>query len=202
MTPKHRRRGPKGPVRNPAKDITELLTDLHRGDAEASSQLMPLVYSELRKIAASHFRHERPGHTLQPTALIHEAYLRLLKPEAGPWFSRKHFFAVASRSMRQILVEHARKRSAAKRGGSLQRVDLDKAHVSEREKPDQILALDEALTRLEALNERQCRIVELRYFAGLSVKETAEVLGVGVTTVKDDWAVAKAWLQRKLAEPQ
>jgi RNA polymerase sigma-70 factor (ECF subfamily) len=187
----------KAQARAPAKSITAHLADLHRGDDEASAQLMPLVYSRLRRIAASHFKHERPGHTLQPTAVLHETYLRLVKPGTGPWKSRLHFFGVASRAMRQILVDHARARATEKRGGLFARVDFDEVIVYEPDRRN-ILALNDALDRLEALHRRQGRIVELRFFAGLTVKETAEVLGVSVDTVKTDWALAKAWLQREL----
>jgi RNA polymerase sigma-70 factor (ECF subfamily) len=187
----------KAQARAPAKNITAHLADLHRGEDEASAQLMPLVYSQLRRIAAFHFKHEKPGHTLQPTAVLHETYLRLVKPGTGPWKSRRHFFAVASRAMRQILVDHARARAAEKRGGLFARVDFDEVIVYEPDRRN-ILALNDALDRLEALHRRQGRIVELRFFAGLTVKETAEVLGVSVDTVKTDWALAKAWLQREL----
>ena len=180
------------------EDITALLTELHLGDEDASARLMPLIYARLRRIAGFHFKSERPGHMLQPTALVHEVYLRMVKPGTGPWKDREHFFAIAARAMRQILIEHARASGAGKRGGSLERVNFDKALAYAPEKPSEFLALDEALCRLEALQPRQSRVVELRFFGGLSIKETAKVLGVSPGTVKTDWALAKAWLQREL----
>jgi RNA polymerase sigma factor (TIGR02999 family) len=159
---------------------------------------MALVHAELRRIAAAQFSHERPGHTLQPSDLIQETYIRLIKPGTRPWNSRAHFFGVAARAMRQILVDYARAHNAKKRVGSLKRVDLDKALVYAFEKSREILELDEALKQLARLSQRQSRVVELRYFGGLSVQESAEVLGVGVSTVKADWALAKAWLEREL----
>jgi RNA polymerase sigma factor (TIGR02999 family) len=161
---------------------------------------MPLIYSRLRRIAGSHFKSEKPGHTLQPTALVHELYLRIVKPGTGPWADREHFFAIAARAMRQILVEHARARAAQKRPSSLERIDLDKALAYAPEKPAEVLALDEALTKLERLEPRKGRVVELRFFGGLSITETATVLGVSPGTVKADWNLAKAWLRRELKD--
>lgn len=183
-----------------SEQITALLAELHLGHEEASSQLMPLIYSRLRRIAGSHFKSEKPGHTLQPTELVHELYLRLVKPGAGPWNHREHFFAIAARAMRQILVEHARAIGAQKRGGSLERVDFDKALAYAPEKPKLFLALDSALTRLERLEPRKGRVVELRFFGGLSIKETATVLRVSAGTVKADWDLAKAWLRHELRD--
>jgi RNA polymerase sigma factor (TIGR02999 family) len=180
------------------EQITALLSELHFGNQDAGSRLMPLVYEQLRRIAAAHFKNEKPGHTLQPTALINEAYLRLVKPGTGPWNNREHFYAIASVVIRRILIEHARARSAKKRGGLLERVDFEKALTYAPERPREFLALDEALQRLETLAPRQGRVVELRFFGGLSVKETATVLRVSATTVKAEWALAKAWLQREL----
>jgi RNA polymerase sigma-70 factor, ECF subfamily len=183
---------------SPVGEITLLLSDLQQGNAEAGSKLMPLVYAQLRQIAAHHFRSERPDHTLQPTALVHEAYLRLVKPGRVPWKDRAHFFRIAARAMRQILVEWARKRNAEKRGGGQVKINLDKALVFSPEEPGQFLALEGALIRLKEFAPRQSRIVELRLFGGLSVRETAEALGVGITTVKSEWHLAKAWLRREL----
>ncbi len=182
------------------KAITTLLEEVRQGNPEAGNQLMPLIYERLHRIAAAHFANERPGHSLQPTELIHEVYLRLLKDGAGPWQNRAHFFATASRAMRRILVDHARKHLRDKHGGGLFRVDLDKAIVVAPEKSRMLVELDRALKRLEKRSERQSRVVELRYFGGLSVKETAEVLSVGLTTVKEDWALARAWLERELRQ--
>jgi len=163
---------------------------------------MPLVYDELRRIAASYLRHERPGQTLQATALVHEAYVRLIGEKAQNWQNRTHFLAIAALSMRQILVQRARARRAAKRGGDPERITLDEQLVpaSGAGGPGNIdvIALDAALDRLATLNERQAKIVELRYFGGLSVEETAEALSISPATVKRDWTLARAWLKREL----
>jgi RNA polymerase sigma factor (TIGR02999 family) len=163
---------------------------------------MPLVYDELRRLAASYLRRERPGQTLQATALVHEAYVRLIGEKAHNWQNRTHFLAIAALSMRQILVQRARARKAAKRGGDPERITIDEQLLAAPETgaPDQIdlLALDAALDRLAALNERQARIVELRYFGGLGVEEAAEALGISPATVKRDWTLARAWLKREL----
>ncbi len=188
-------------MKAPAR-ITALLSEIHSDKDGAASELMPLVYAQLRRIAASHVARERPGHTLQASDLIQEACLRLVKPGTGPWKNRQHFFAVASRSMRQVLVDYARAHGAKKRRGVRASIDLDHAPVYASEGSATILAVDEALKRLAQLSERQSRIVELRFFAGLTVRESAAVLGVGVTTVKDEWALAKAWLHRELGKPR
>lgn len=180
-------------------EITLLLSDLQEGKLEAGDKLMPLVYQHLRQMAARHFRHERPGHTLQPTAVVHEAYLRLIKPGQRRWKNCAHFYSIASEAMHRILVEHARAQLAQKRGGRPEKLELQEALVYKPERSRELLALDEVLGRLKILDERQSKIVELRYFGGLTVKETAEVLHVGVTTVKEEWKVAKAWLQRELS---
>ena len=182
-----------------SRDITQMLIDWSNGDRAALDRLIPVVYAELRRQAARHLRRERQGHTLQTTDLIHETYLRLVDQREVRWQSRAHFFAVAAQLMRRILVDHARRRRRAKRGGPAARLPLEEALVIAAEKSDvDLLALDEALERLAAVNARQSRIVELRYFSGLSIEETAEALGVSPTTVKDDWSVAKAWLYREL----
>lgn len=182
------------------KQISELVDDASRGHAEAMSALLPIVYQELRRVAAGYLRRERPGQTLQATALVHEAYLRLLREQQVSWQNRAHFCALAANSMRQILVERARARNAAKRGGGLHRITLDDA-IAPAHADDaavDIDALDEALTRLAALDPQQARLVELRYFGGLTIEETAEVLGVSPATVKRSWVVAKAWLRKEL----
>lgn len=179
-------------------DITALLSDLRNGDRSAEARLVPLVYAELHRIAARYARRERSGHTLQPTALVHEAYMRLVGDDRR-WTDRRHFFAVASSLMRNILVDYARSRNAAKRGGGA-RVELKD---SDRSQPpgrlEDLLSLDEALSRLSKLDERQCRIVEMRFFGGLSEEEIAEVLGISARTVKRDWTLARAWLHNELS---
>ncbi len=174
------------------------------GDQTAVSQLMPLVYDELRRIAASYLRRERPGQTLQATALVHEAYVRLIGEKAHNWQNRTHFLAIAALSMRQILVQRARARKAAKRGGDPERITIDEQLLPARgpAAPAEIdlIALDAALERLSALNERQAKVVELRYFGGLSVEESADALGISPATVKRDWTLARAWLKRELSQ--
>ncbi len=179
-------------------DITQMLIDWSNGDREALDRLMPVVYTELRRQAARHLRRERAGHTLQTTDLIHEAYLRLVDQKNVQWQNRAHFFAVAARSMRRILVDHARRRHRAKRGGSGIALPLDEGLVVAAEKSVDLLALDEALTRLAAIDVRQSQIVELRFYGGLTIEETAAVIGVSLTTVKDDLNIAKAWLRREI----
>ena len=182
------------------QNVTEMLRDWRNGDQEALEKLIPVVYDELRRQAANYLRRERPGHTLQTTALIHEAYLRLINQQNIEWQNRAHFYAIAARLMREILVDHARKRQASKRGGSDIKVPLEEAMVVSPGRGVDLVALDEALTRLAAIDPQQSRIVELRYFSGLSVEETAEVLAVSSRTVKRDWNVAKAWLRHQLGE--
>jgi len=179
-------------------EVTNLLIELKNGNREAESRLMPLVYHELRRLASRYMRGERPGHTLQATALVHEAYLRLVGHEDVDWQNRAHFFGVAANLMRRILVDHARAKQAKKRGGGDQKVSLDVAVLVRPEAPEQFLALDEALERLAKRDPRQARIVELRYFGGLSEEEAAEILEVSVRTVKRDWSVARAWLYQQL----
>ena len=168
------------------------------GDRQSLDSLLPIVYQELRRLAASYLRRERPGQTLQPTALVHEAYMRLMKDRPDRWQNRAHFCAIAAHSMRQILIERARARGAQKRGGARPRVTLDEALVGGGELSIDLLALDHALERLSALDPEQARIVELRFFGGLTVEETAEALGISPATVKRHWAVARAWLAREL----
>jgi len=164
----------------------------------APNSLMPLVYDELRRIAAGYIGRERPGQTLQATALVNEAFVRLASEKARPFANRTHFLAIAALSMRQILVQRARARKAAKRGGAPQRVTLDEGLVVGEAPSVDVLALDEALTRLAALDAEQARIVELRYFGGLTVEETAEAIGISPATVKRQWAMARAWLKRAI----
>jgi RNA polymerase sigma factor (TIGR02999 family) len=179
-------------------NITHLLNEWSDGDRQALDKLTPLVYEELRHQAARYLRRERPGHTLQTTALIHEAYLRLIDAKDVHWQSRAHFFAIAANLMRRILVEHARRRDADKRGGSHVRIQLDEALAVANETDVDLLAIDEALDRLAAIDPQQARVVELRFFSGLSVEETAAALGVSPKTVKRDWSVARAWLRREI----
>jgi RNA polymerase sigma factor (TIGR02999 family) len=182
-----------------SEGVTEMLRAWQRGDNEARDLLFAFAYEELRKRAAARLRREREDHTLQPTALVHEVYLRLTR--AGPitWQNRSHFFAVAAGMMRRILVDHARSRAAERRGSGLRTVALDEATVAKRTEGVDVLALDSALDRLAALDTRQSQVVELRYFGGMSVDETAHVLGVSSPTVKREWAAARAWLFRELA---
>jgi RNA polymerase sigma factor (TIGR02999 family) len=162
--------------------------------------LLPVVYQELRRLAAAYLRRERPGQTLQPTALVHEAYLRLMKDRPDRWQNRAHFCAIAAHSMRQILIERARARGAQKRGGAQPRVTLDEALVAGAEPSVDLVALDQALARLEALDPEQARLVELRFFGGLTIEETAEAMNISPATVKRHWTVARAWLARELAD--
>ena len=178
--------------------ITDLLASLHRGNQEAGQTLMPVVYAHLRQIAERHCAGEWRYRTLRPSDLLHETYLKLIKPGTGPWHSRSHFFSVASRAMREVLVDYARTRSAQKRGGGFKRLDLDHLAVSTQNELSCVLALDQALKRLAKLSRRQSRVVELRFFGGLSLQETAAALGTSVTGVKRDWVLAKAYLRRHL----
>jgi len=178
--------------------VTSLLKQWKGGDDSALDRLLPLVYAELRRIAARHLRRERAGHSLQPTGLVHEAYLRLVGAPGPEWQDRAHFFGVSARLMRQILVDHARARGAAKRGGAARRVTLTDHVEPAVERDLDLLALDEALRRLEEMDPVQGRVVELRYFTGLSIEETAEVLGKSPATVNREWRMARAWLRREL----
>jgi RNA polymerase sigma factor (TIGR02999 family) len=179
--------------------VATMVDNARQGDEQALAALLPLVYDELRRLAARYMRRERPGQTLQATALVHDAYLRLLKDSHLSWQNRAHFFGIAARSMRQILIERARSRGAAKRGGSQIRVTFDPGLIAAAQAPELDLeALDEALTRLAALDPELARVVEVRFFGGLSIEETAEALNVSPATVKRRWTVAKAWLAREL----
>ena len=181
-----------------AHDVTQLLAQWANGDKQALDDLTPLVYKELGRLAASHLRKERKSHTLQPTALVHEAYLRLVDQKNPNWQNRSHFFGVASQLMRRILVDHARKRQADKRAG--QRVSIEEAVSFQPERSRELLALDGALTALERLDQRKSRAVELRYFGGLSMDEIAHTLDVSVVTVRRDLRMAEAWLNREMGD--
>lgn len=181
------------------KPITQLLFELKTGKQEILEELLPLVYDQLRQLATGYLRRERENHTLQPTALVHEAYLKLIGQKPIDWQNRAHFFGVATRLMREILIEHARARHRDKRGGYRTRVGLNKA-VSFQARDDlDVIELDEALKRLEILDKDQARIVELRFFGGLTIEETAEVLKISPATVKREWTTAKFWLLRELS---
>ena len=178
------------------QQVTQLLVAWGGGDQAARDELMPLVYEELRRLAHKCIRRERPGHTLQTSALLNEAYLRLVDQKNIQWQDRAHFFGIAARLMRQVLVDYARKRRYAKRGGDAQRVSLDEAMIVSEERAADVVALDDALKILAQIDPRQSQIVELRFFGGLSIEETAEVLAVSPGTVMRDWTLAKAWLRR------
>ncbi len=185
----------------PPGEVTRLLLAWNAGDRAALERLMPLVYSELREIAGRHFRRERPGHTLQPTAVVHEAYFRLVDQTRVTWKNRGHFLAIASQAMRRILIDHARGRGAEKRGGHAERVTLDLGTEMASPEPTRevdLLALDEALERLKALDGAQAQIVELRFFGGLTVEEAADVMETSPSSIKRDFRSAKAWLYREL----
>ena len=186
-------------------DVTQLLVRWSEGDAGALERLLPLVYGELRRIASNQLRHERPDHTLAPTALVHELYFRLVDQSRTSWQNRAHFFGLAAQLMRRILVDHARAQQAEKRGGSITRISLDEMLAEDAEPSGEdagaaadVLAIDDALERLAALDPDQARIVELRFFGGLTVEETASVLKRSPRTVKREWRLARAWLYRAL----
>jgi RNA polymerase sigma-70 factor (ECF subfamily) len=180
--------------------VTLLLRDVNNGDPRALDLLIPIVYQELRRLAEHYLRDERAAATLQPTALVHEAYVKLVGQDMPEWACRSHFFGVAAHLMRQILVDHARRRRSQKRGGGVAPVPLEEALSFAPAKGDEILAIDDALTALAAVDERKCRVVELRYFGGLSVEETARALNVSVGTVGREQRLAEAWLHRELSQ--
>jgi RNA polymerase sigma factor (TIGR02999 family) len=180
-------------------EISQLLAEWSGGDREALDALMPLVYEELRRLAHRYMARERDANTLQTTALVNEVYLRLINERGMKWQNRSHFFAVAAQLMRFILVDYARGHARQKRGGAAQQVTLDEAMMVAQDQADEMLALDEALTRLAAFDKRKSRIAEMRFFAGLSVEETAEVLSVSPETVMRDWRLARAWLRNELS---
>lgn len=181
-----------------SSQVTELLGRWRGGDREALDSLIPLVYNELRQIARHYLRNERPGHTLQSTALVHEAYVRMISQDLPQWQNRAHFFAVAAQLMRQILVDHARANRASKRGGGACTIALEDAGERFPQVDVDVIALDDALKSLSAMDSQQGKIVELKFFGGLSIEDTAEVLGVSAATVKRDWITARAWLHREL----
>jgi RNA polymerase sigma-70 factor (ECF subfamily) len=180
------------------ESVTRLLIELTGGKHAAADALLPLIYDELRSLAANYLRRERPDHTLQPTALVHEAYLRLVDQSSVNWQNRAHFFGVAAQMMRRILIDHARSHRAGKRGQDFQKISLDDNIDKAAERSAELLALDDALNALAAVDEQKSRIVEMRYFGGLSFEEIAEVMGVSAVTVKRHWRMAKAWLYGQL----
>ena len=184
--------------RGPSNQVTELLVRWRGGDKAALDRLMPLVYTELRRIANRYLQGERSDHTLQSTALVHEAYVRMTEQNLPEWQNRAHFFAVAAQIMRQILVDHARRHRASKRGGDAYKLALEEAEEQPRVIDVDIVALDDALKSLAEMDEQQSRVVELKFFGGLSIEDTAEVLGISASTVKRDWITARAWLYREL----
>jgi len=184
--------------KQPGQEVTALLKEWAAGDPAALERLMPLVYEELRRLAASQLRAERRNHTLQPTALVHEAYMRLIGQRSVSWANRAHFFGIASRMMRRILVDHARRRGRNKRSPGTVYLDLGNSETVVADRTPELLALDDALTQLEKLDPQQARVVELRFFAGLSVEETAEVAGISTATVKREWATARAFLRHEI----
>ena len=181
------------------KSITQLLIEWRDGDEKALDKLMPLVYQELKRLAHRYMRRERPGHSFQTTDLVNEAYLRLVDHKGMRWQNRAHFYAVAAQAMRRILIDRARSRASTKRGGGLHLVDLEQANLTPEKQAADLVALDDALTDLAAIDPRKASVVEMRYFGGMSVEETAEALGVSPVTVMRDWSTAKAWLLRALS---
>jgi RNA polymerase sigma-70 factor (ECF subfamily) len=180
-------------------DVTLLLAQLREGNQQAADQLVPLVYDELRRIAGAYIGRERLGHTLQATALVHEAYMRLAGGQPVDWQNRAHFYAIAANTMRQVLLDYARRRHAGKRGGAdARKVDLDAELLIGSDTLDDVIVIDEVLERLARIDPRQSRLIELRFFAGLSVEESAEVMGVSTVTIKREWRSAKAWLHREM----
>lgn len=180
------------------KDVTRILNGIQQGDTRAVDKLLPLVYEELRLIAAQKLSHERPGQTLQPTALVHEAYLRLVDSDGQNWQGRGHFFIAAAEAMRRILIENARRKQRCKRGGGQHRLDLDQADVSTKESSNDLIALDEALARLAEEDAVKADLVKLRYFAGLTAEQASEVLGISRATAARYWSYARAWLFHEL----
>jgi RNA polymerase sigma-70 factor, ECF subfamily len=179
--------------------VTQLLQRFSDGDARAADELVPFLYKDLRRLASYYLRQERGGHTLQPTALVHEAYLRLMDQKDVRWQNRDHFFAVAAQIMRRILVDYARRHQAIKRGGAMVKIPIEETFLLSQQAPGAMLALDETLTRLAGIDARQARVVELRVFGGLTVEEMAHLLDTSAATVKRDWSMAKAWLSREMA---
>src|SRR5438128_2431090 len=187
-------------TRSSTHEVTELLIEWSNGDKAALDKLMPLIHEELRRLAHHYMSHERQGHTLQTTALVNEAYLRLVNRKDVHWQNRTHFFAIAATLMRSILVDHARSHAYAKRGGGAHKTELDEAMVVSQERAREVVALDDALKELASFDLKQSRIVELRFFGGLTIEETAEVLHLSPATIKREWSTAKAWLYHELAK--
>ncbi len=183
---------------DPRSDVTLLLKRCTAGDHEALSELIPLVYEELHRLASYYLHRERPDHTLQTTALVHEAYLRLVDQKKANWNNRNHFLAIAAQMMRRILVDYARKHGALKRGSSARKISLELAAAFSKEQTHEMLVVDQLLTRLASVDAQAGRVVELRFYGGLSVEDTAKVMGISPATVKRDWGVAKAWLVREM----
>jgi len=181
------------------ENVNRLLVAWGDGNQQALEELLPLIYTELRRLAHNFLYRERPGHTLQTTALVHEAYLKLIDQRDARWQNRAHFFAIAAQAMRRILIDSARRHAAEKRGGQQEKISLDEAPVLSLEPDNNLLELDEALTRLNEIDQQQSRIVELRYFGGLTIEETAEVIGTSTATVKREWSMARAWLYQELS---
>ena len=181
-------------------EVTQLLVAWGNGDQEARDQLMPLVYAELHRLAHRHIKRERPGHTLQTSALVNEAFVRLVDQREVQWQSRGHFFSIAAQMMRRILVDYARKRRFAKRGGNQLQVTLNEDIVAAKQRSADVILLDDALKQLAEVDERKSKVVELKFFGGLSIEETAETLGVSPGTVMRDWTLAKAWLRRAMSK--
>ena len=188
------------PLDPQAADVTRALVALSAGDSAAMDRLLPLVYDHLRRVAERELRRERVGHTLSPTALVHEAYLKLVQLDRITWEGRAHFFGAAASAMRRILISYARMHKAEKRGSGAERVPIEDVVVAARDRPADLLALDEALTRLAAAHPRQAQVVELRFFAGMEIEAVADALGVSAPTVKRDWTAARAFLNRELTE--
>ena len=180
--------------RNKVSDVTQVLQAIEKGDAQAAGELLPLVYQELRRLAAHKMANESPGQTLQPTALVHEAWLRLVRSDQQSWQNRAHFFGAAAEAMRRILIENARRKRAMRRGGGQQRLDIQELEIAASTKEDELLAVDEALERFAALDQQKAELVKLRYFAGMTIEEAAQVLGISAPTAKRWWVYARAWL--------
>jgi RNA polymerase sigma factor (TIGR02999 family) len=188
------------PQDHKAADVTRALVALSAGDSAAMDRLLPLVYDHLRRVAERELRRERAGHTLSPTALVHEAYLKLVQLDRITWEGRAHFFGAAASAMRRILISYARMHKSEKRGSGAERVPIEDVVLAARDRPADLLALDEALTRLAAAHPRQAQVVELRFFAGMEIEAVADALGVSAPTIKRDWTAARAWLNRELTE--
>jgi RNA polymerase sigma factor (TIGR02999 family) len=189
-------------LRPDMSEVTRILMAVEQGDSRALDQLLPAVYRELRQLAAQKLSHEKPGQTLQATALVHEAYLRLVGVEGQSWKSKTHFFATAAEAMRRILIENARRKHRLKRGGQRQRIDLEEGELTVDEPSQDLLAVDEALTKLAQADKEKAELVKLRYFAGLTIEQAAEVLGISPTTAKREWMYARAWLYRCITSGQ